>query len=297
MRSILLSLVLLLSVPHWAFAKPKCEQDNAIWANQANGVRHIVYGTNGIRYGSEVYFEEWRQSKLAWRAKAVVTCSNGASICYAMVENASGLAGDDANTDIVVEEIDEDSDDLPEWVIFAALGQNLYYSGGAKVEWFNEFIPAEDDRVTMPNIYQFFDCREPGELKLYRPAGESADTFLERYLAKFSDRRTKAFIKASLERTPRIKAVVDGMDEYVSFEQMVRDERISSPTDCLPEFRVLCFDALKAPTGETVVQEWSEWVDGMSPEELVGYVNSLMQEAAERGFNLLTDAELAAIDQ
>lgn len=295
MRLMFLFLTVLFVIPQLAWAKPQCDQKYGIWATEADGVRYVVYGSDGVAYSSNVYFEEWRQSRLAWRANAKVTCSNGAVICYALVENASGLTGDDATTGVALEEIDENADGLPEWVVFAALGQSLYYSGGAKVEWFNGFGPAEDDRVTMPNIYQFFDCREPGELKLYRPAGESADTFLESYLARFSDRRTKAFIKASLERTPRIKAVVDGMDE-VSFEQMVRDERISSPTDCLPEFRVLCFDVLKAPTGETVVQEWSEWVDGMSPEELVGYVNGMMQEAAERGFNLLTDAELAAID-
>lgn len=297
MRLILHVLTVLFMVPQAAWSNPQCEQDYAIWVSETGNVRHIVYGSEGVRYYSDVYFEEWRESKLAWRARASVTCSNGAVTCYALVENASGSTGDDGITSIVIEQIDENADGLPEWVVFAALGQSLYYNGGAKVKWFNGFGQGQYDRVTMPNIYQFFDCREPGELKLYRPVGESADKFLESYLARFSDRRTKAFIKASLERTPRIKAVINGMDEYVSFEKMVRDGRISSPTDCLPEFRVLCFDVLKTPTGETVVQEWSEWVDGMSPEELVGYVNSLMMEAAERGFNLLTDAELAAVDQ
>lgn len=64
-----LFLAVSLMVPQWAWANPQCEQDYAIWVSEADGVRHIVYGSEGVRYYSNVYFEEWRQSRLAWRSK------------------------------------------------------------------------------------------------------------------------------------------------------------------------------------------------------------------------------------
>jgi hypothetical protein len=73
-----LLLAVLFAVPQLALAKPQCDQKYGIWASEADGVRYVVYGSDGVAYNSDVYFEEWRQSKLAWRAKAKVTCSNGA---------------------------------------------------------------------------------------------------------------------------------------------------------------------------------------------------------------------------
>ncbi|MDP3526103.1 MAG: hypothetical protein Q8S27_16120 [Hoeflea sp.] len=296
MHLMFLFLAVLFWVPQWAWAKPQCEQDYAIWVSEADGVRHIVYGSEEVRYYSNVYFEEWRQSKLAWRSKGMVTCSNGAVICYANVENASDLGGDDATTSVVIEEIDENADGLPEWVVFAGLGQSIYYDGGAKVEWFNGFGLPEDDRVTMPNVYRFLSCRERRELVLSNPADDSWHTLLEELSGKSEDRRVLAFITATYKPTARMDAVLAGMGEFVSFEEMIRDGRISSPSDCLPEFRTLCFDTLQEPKGDTVIQEWGEWVDNIPSKELPEYVELLMRAAAQRGFNLLTDEELAAVE-
>jgi hypothetical protein len=290
-----LLLAVLFAVPQLALAKPQCDQKYGIWASEADGVRYVVYGSDGVAYNSDVYFEEWRQSKLAWRAKAKVTCSNGAVTCYGLVENASGLTGDEAITDVVIEEIDEEADGLPEWVVFAGLGQRLYYGGGAKVEWFNDFGPSEDDRITMPNVYRFFDCREQGELALFIPAGDSGKSLVDQLLNESNDRLVRAFISATFKPTARMKAVLAGMNDSVSFEAMIRDGRISSPSDCLPELRGLCFETLKEPTGDTVVYEWGEWVDNTPAAELPDYVGSLVREAAKLGFNLLSDEELAAV--
>lgn len=295
MRLMFLFLTVLIAIPQLAWANPQCDQKYGIWATEAEGVRYVVYGSDGVAYNSNVYFEEWRQSRLAWRANAKVTCSNGAVICYALVENASGLTGDDAITDVALEEIDENADGLAEWVVFAALGQRLHNSGGAKVEWFNGFGPT-DDRTTMPNTYRFLDCREPGEFALFIPAGEPGDSLVEQLLEKSKDRRVRAFIAATYKPTARMKAVLAGMNESISFEEMIRDGRISSPSDCLPEFRSLCFDTLKEPIGDTVAYEWGEWVDNTPSKELPEYVDSLMREAVKRGFNLLTDDELAAVE-
>ncbi|ANP86033.1 hypothetical protein BA011_10045 [Rhizobium leguminosarum] len=149
-----------------------CTNSTAIWSNEGQGVRHIVYGTDGINYGSNIYFEEWRGSQLAWRARGSVTCSNGASTCYGMVRNASGLTGDDETTDVVLETIDADSDGLADWVIFAGLGQKLYYTNGADVNWFNGFQPGNQERVLLPNIYKFLSCRKD-------KAVQEADTMVE----------------------------------------------------------------------------------------------------------------------
>ena len=296
MRLMFLFLTALFAIPQVGWSKPQCDQKYGIWAAEADGVRYVVYGSNGVAYNSDVYFEEWRQSKLAWRAKAKVTCSSGAVTCCGLVENASGLSGDEAMTDVVLEEIDEDADGLPEWVVFAGLGQRLYYSGGAKVEWFNDFGPSENDRITMPNVYRFFDCRKQGELALFIPAGGSGKSFVDLLLKESEDRLVRAFILATFKPTARMKAVLAGMNDSISFEEMVRDGRISSSGDCLPEHRSLCFEALKEPSGDTVVYEWGEWLDNTPAAGRPDYVSSLVKEAAKLGFNLFSDAELAAAE-
>ena len=296
MRLMFLFVIVLWLVPQSTWAAPHCKQANGIWANEVGDIRHIVYGSEGLSYNSELYFEEWRHSKLAWRAKGTITCSNGASICYAMVENSSGLSGNDATTDAVVEQIDENQDGLPEWLVFAALGQNLYYSGGAKVEWFNGFGPTANSRIMMPNIYRFFGCRTPGKLTLSAPNGETAEALLKKLLNEYKDRRVRAFIVASLKRTPRMEAVLAEMNNGLPLEKLVREGRISSPADCLPELRNMCFDVLKQPVGSTVPEEWSEWVFWPPPSELTEFVDTLTREALKRGFNLLTNEELAAVN-
>lgn len=155
-----LSAVLLAASAATTFAQ-QCQKKNAVWVNERDGVRYVIYGTDGFEMFSAVNLEEWRDDKLAWRAKANVTCSNGVSVCYLLIENASGLSGDDATTSIVVEQIDEHGDGLSEWVVLAGMDSALWYSGGAKVEWFNGFKPkTTDERVIAPNIYSFESCHE-----------------------------------------------------------------------------------------------------------------------------------------
>lgn len=145
-------------------ADAACTDKRAVWEHRYDGTRHVVFGTEGINYGSEIYFEEWRGDKLAWRGSGTVTCSNGASTCYGLIRN---MLGDDGITESVLESIDENQDGVAEWVIFAGLGQALYYSDGLKVEWFNGFKPDDpSNRIQASNIYKLAGCRETDAVKL-----------------------------------------------------------------------------------------------------------------------------------
>jgi hypothetical protein len=160
---------------HAATSKPACDNAHAVWASEKDDVRQVIYGTDGLNYGSTIYLEEWRQGKLAWRANGRTTCSNGASICYAMFEDMSGKTGEDATTDVVVETIDADEDGLDDWIVLAAAGQNLYYSGGLKVTWYNGFDNVTDDRIVSRNVFRFLSCRTAKELVLFEPAKTDVD--------------------------------------------------------------------------------------------------------------------------
>ena len=141
-------------------ASSQCTDDTAVWSVEHAGITHLVYGLDGF-YFSTVYVEEWRESKLAWRTKSQVTCSNGVSTCYLMVDNAvPDDNGETSTTDVVIEAIDDNHDGLSERLILAGLYQSLHYAGGAKVEWFNGFKPVEDERPTAPNIYKFLKCQD-----------------------------------------------------------------------------------------------------------------------------------------
>lgn len=124
------------------------------WEAIGENKRHLIYGTDGLNYGSQVVIEEWRENKLAWKLESTVTCSNGVVICYLLVPNASGLEGNDATTSVVIERIDTDDDGIDDWIILAAFEQGLYYNGGGVVSWYNGFKPVENERITAPNIYK-----------------------------------------------------------------------------------------------------------------------------------------------
>ena len=141
----------------------KCKNDHAIWSADNKTGRDIVYGSKGFDYGSDLIFEEWRKGKLAWRGKGTVTCSNGASICYAQIENAKQLEGA-STTDVIVEEIDAGRDGHVEWIVLAAAAQQLSYAGGLKVQWFNGFHDEGDYGVLIPNVFRFLTCRSAASL-------------------------------------------------------------------------------------------------------------------------------------
>lgn len=73
--------------------EPLVSVSQHIWESINDNKRHLIYGTDGLNYGSQVVIEEWRDNELAWKLDATVTCSNGAVICYLLVPNASGLSG------------------------------------------------------------------------------------------------------------------------------------------------------------------------------------------------------------
>ncbi|UVC12662.1 hypothetical protein IHQ71_31350 (plasmid) [Rhizobium sp. TH2] len=146
-----------------------CDNARAVWAFDKGDTRQILYGTEGVQYGSSIYIEEWRGGKLAWRATGKATCSNGASICYAMLDNDSGLTGNDASTGVVIESIDADNNGVADWAVLAAAAQNLYYNGGLKVTWYNDFEKPTDERILPANVFKLLSCRKTKELVLFQP--------------------------------------------------------------------------------------------------------------------------------
>ena len=139
-----------------------CTDKRAIWTHDMGDTRHVVYGTEGVNYFSKIYFEEWRDGRLAWRGGGEITCSNGASTCYALVGNHMGGGN---TTEVVVEQIDENRDGIADWVVFAGLSQALWYSEGLEVAWFNGFKREDpSDRIQASNIYKFSGCREKDEI-------------------------------------------------------------------------------------------------------------------------------------
>ena len=143
-------------------AQAGCTDKRAVWTHDMGDTRHVVYGTEGMNHFSRIYFEEWRGGRLAWRGSGEISCSSGASTCYGLIRNN---IGGDGITEVVLERIDEDRDDVADWVIFAGLSQALWYDEGLKVEWFNGFgadDPAE--RIQASNIYQISGCRETDAL-------------------------------------------------------------------------------------------------------------------------------------
>jgi len=140
-----------------------CDNQTAIWATpETDGVTHLLYGTGAITMWSGIFIEEWRNGKRAWRTKAGwATCSNGQVTCSVSFEDET--ASDGAIADI--EWIDDDNDGLSEFIILAGLRQQLYYGGGARVDWDEGFQPKEYDgmferAVPSSNVFKFFDCRK-----------------------------------------------------------------------------------------------------------------------------------------
>jgi hypothetical protein len=160
---------------HAATVKPACDNARAVWANEKDSVRQVIYGSDGLNYGSTIYLEEWRDGKLAWRANGRTTCSNGASICYAMFEDMSGKTGDDALTSAVIESVDADEDGVDDWIILAAAAQTFYYSAGLKVTWYNDFDNPNEERILPRNVFKLLSCRNAKEVVLFEPPKTDVD--------------------------------------------------------------------------------------------------------------------------
>ncbi len=125
--------------------------------------------------------------------------------------------------------------------------------------------------------------------------GERGKAFAE----DFSQVYVRAFIAASENLSDQQEAVVAEMDKFTaSLEEMVRREIIKSVYDCLPELRIVCFDAIRnaqtSSAEEGVIQEWGEWWDATDDAGKREMVAGLFSEAVSRGFNLLSNEELSA---
>jgi hypothetical protein len=143
----------------------RCDDQTAIWATpERNGVRHLLYGTSAITMWSGIFIEEWRHGKRAWRTKAGwATCSNGEVTCTAYFADETMS---DGGVGAVIEQIDDDGDGLSEYIVLAGLVQDLYYGGGAAVDWDDGFEPLRSEELgyerayPSSNVFRFFDCRK-----------------------------------------------------------------------------------------------------------------------------------------
>ena len=79
------------------------------------------------------------------------------------------------------------------------------------------------------------------------------------------------------------------------------DMKAGGPIDdvykCLPELRTFCHDVITGIEKDTTVYEWDEWRDatGGDVEAQKAFAQGHVDDAADRGFNLLTNEELAAV--
>lgn len=103
-----------------------------------------------------------------------------------------------------------------------------------------------------------------------------------------------AFERVSTSPSPRVAAVVEQISAGRGLDVLVAQGLISTAYDCLPEHRAWCFDVLSGvEKSDFAVHEWGEWADGIEPDEMPNFVHQIMQDTAERGFNLFTNDELA----
>lgn len=111
----------------------------------------------------------------------------------------------------------------------------------------------------------------------------------------FNDTFVDTFVRASLTAnlTPRQLAVTDAIDEGRALESLVVQGLITDAYDCIPELRTMCHDVLTGHTDteNTFIGEYGEWIEGDDAFKSE-WVGLQMTEAAKRGFNLFTDAEL-----
>jgi hypothetical protein len=119
-----------------------------------------------------------------------------------------------------------------------------------------------------------------------------------------SDVYVNAFVHASKFPADRVERVVSEMQQMRSIEDMIQSGVIKSAYDCLPEHRPLCYDVIHNDNkerwgftegGETIIQEWAEWFDATTdPKDRSDFVDKQVEEATQRGFNILTNDEIDA---
>ncbi|MCV0351842.1 MAG: hypothetical protein K5863_17325 [Nitratireductor sp.] len=152
-----LGLALIFLVSHVALSYAQCENKNTSWIAERDGTRYQISGSHGLSYGSAVAIEGFQDTRRLWVAKGTITCSNGASICYLLVDRGTD-APDTGPIGVVLETIDENEDDMPEWAILASFGQTMW-PYGLRAEW-AEAAPVENrSPIFPPNIYRLKHCR------------------------------------------------------------------------------------------------------------------------------------------
>lgn len=111
----------------------------------------------------------------------------------------------------------------------------------------------------------------------------------------FNQTFVDAFTRASTNLNERQETVAAAMSAGVPLASLVYFKAIKDVYDCIPELRVFCFDVLagKVDASDTYVYEWGEWRDLEDKAFVTEMVGREWTDAAERGFNLLTNEELA----
>jgi hypothetical protein len=158
MRRAILAVLFAVFYPNMAIAL--CTNSDAVWSADQEDEHYVIYGTDGIEYGSKISIEKWHHKQLIWRGHAYESFSNGYVVRRLSFDNASGGTGFDGETDAVLETIDENNDGLYDWITLAAIEQSLHYAGGLKVKWFHGKPKLYDEPITIPDVYRFLACKK-----------------------------------------------------------------------------------------------------------------------------------------
>ncbi|RWA98305.1 hypothetical protein [Mesorhizobium sp.] len=148
-----------------ATAGESCTSHDAVWSHESRGSTWRYYTTGSAWTMRDAFIEKWTGQKLDYRIKGEWTCSNGAVICQVIMPTKpldSPTDAADGTVNAVFEEIDENGDRVPEWVVLAGLGQAYYYSAGPRYDFVNGDEPPH--RSYIPNVFKYETCnRDVGD--------------------------------------------------------------------------------------------------------------------------------------
>lgn len=152
-----------------AYAAP-CEWNKGVWTQEHEGETWLLYlDDNGDSSRRNVFLEQWREDKLQARVYGNHVCSQGVSICWFVIEQKYfPYTGEyDPEPDTLDEIasvnpvfIDENGDDLAEWITTGALAQELYRAETDHVEFQNGASPENGPVAPFANAFKFDRCRE-----------------------------------------------------------------------------------------------------------------------------------------
>lgn len=158
-----------------------CSWSKSVWISEKDDERTLFYFEKqdgdtgdsdsqgydvGTSHGTKM--ERWKGKTMIWSMVGSYGCSNGVSICTVTFPTLGGEDSLRAAKEVMTyfEAVDLRRDGVPNWVVLAALTQEMYMAGGADVKMaaqsFNKTAAAETkpETITVPSIYKYSFCRK-----------------------------------------------------------------------------------------------------------------------------------------